>query len=158
MRKVIASFILCIVLAAGFFTSCSDTDCLATNTAYVSYVFYNENGRTVSLSDTVTVTAAGTDSVLINSEVSPSLFQLPLSYTNTVDTFIIHYTEKLIDSIFVTHTNIPHFISMDCGTGMYYYLDAISSTNNAIDSIMISNPTVDYNEKENVKIYYTSGV
>jgi hypothetical protein len=62
----------------------------------------------------------------------------------------------MIDSIFVTHANIPHFLSMDCGTGMYHTIEAVSSTHNAIDSLSIVNPNVDYETKENIKLYFTT--
>lgn len=158
MRKAIVGFVLCIVLIAWIGISCSNTDCVLTNTSYTNFVFYNERGQAVSLSGTISVTAAGTDSVLINQESNPKIFQLPLSYTNTEDTFIIHYTEKMVDSVFVKHANIPYFISMECGTGMYHYLEGVRSTDNAIDSIQIIDPEVTYDAKENIKIYYTAGL
>lgn len=158
MRKAIIGLILGVGLIGWLGTSCSNTDCVITNTSYTNYGFYNERGQAVSLSGTISVTAAGTDSVLINQEANPKQFQLPLSYTHTEDTFIVHYTEKIVDSIFVKHANIPHFISMDCGTGMYHFLEGVRSTNNAIDSIQIINPEVTYDAKENIKIYYTAGV
>jgi hypothetical protein len=135
---------------------CSDSECTLSNTSYTCFQFYNQNGKTVSMTGTISVTAAGTDSVLINQESAPSQFQLPLSYTHEKDTFIVHYTERMIDSIFVTHANIPHFLSMDCGTGMYHTIEAVSSTHNAIDSLSIVNPNVDYETKENIKLYFTT--
>lgn len=158
MRKAILGLVLGIGLTAWLGVACSNTDCVISNTSYTNFVFYNERGQAVSLSGTISVTAAGTDSVLINQEASPKLFQLPLSYANTEDTFIVRYTERMVDSIFVKHANIPYFISMDCGTGMYHHLEEVSSTNNAIDSIQIINPEVTYDAKENIKIYYTAGM
>lgn len=158
MRKAIFGFIVCIGLIAWIGTSCSNTDCVVTNTSYTNFGFYNQLGQAVSLSGTISVTAAGTDSVLVNKEFNPKMFQLPLSYTSTEDTFIIHYTERMIDSVFVKHANIPHFISMECGTGMFHYLEGVRSTDNAIDSIQIIDPEVTYDAKENIKIYYTVGL
>lgn len=158
MRKAILGLILGLGLMVWLGVSCTSLDCTTTNTAYVYYVFYDGDGRAVSLSDTITVTAAGTDSVLVNSEVGASMLQLQLSYTNTVDTFVVRYTARMVDSIFVTHSNIPYFISMDCGMGMFHHLESIRSTHNAIDSIIIVDPEIDYEAKENVKIYFADGV
>ena len=154
MRRLFFIPIVCLVFA--LLVSCGNSECVLTNTSYTVFGFYNQEGLAVSMSGTVTVTAAGTDSVLINQESNPSQFQLPLSYTNLVDTFVVKYTELMVDSIFVTHENVPHFLSMDCGTGMYHNLQEVRSTNNAIDSIKIVNSEVTYNATENIKIYFTS--
>ncbi len=154
MRRLFFIPMACLALTALF--SCGNSDCVLTNTSYTVFGFYNQEDKAVSMSGTVSVTAAGTDSVLINQESNPSQFQLPLSYTSLVDTFVIHYTELMVDSVFVTHENVPHFLSMDCGTGMYHNLQEVRSTNNAIDSIKIVNSEVTYNATENIKIYFTS--
>ncbi len=158
MKKILLALIGCAVGMTSLLTACSDSDCVLANTAYTHFGFYSEQGKAVSLNGTITVTAAGTDSILINQESNPKQFQLPLGYTHQVDTFVIQYTERMVDSVFVKHTNIPHFISMDCGTGMYHQLEEVRSTHYAIDSIQIVNPYVDYNAKENIKIYYTTGL
>lgn len=158
MKRTILKLLSGIGFAAWLGISCSNTDCVITNTSYTNFMFYNERGQTIALSGTISVTAAGTDSILVNKETNPKSFQLPLSYTNAEDTFIVHYTEKMVDSIFVKHANIPHFISMDCGTGMYHYIEEVRCTNNAIDSIQVINPEVTYDAKENIKVYYTAGV
>ncbi len=144
--------ILIMMLMAG---ACDDTDCITTNTAYVNYAFYNQRGELISFQQPVTITASGTDSILINQQSGMNTMRLPLCYTNAEDTFVVHYNETMSDSIFVVHQNIPHFISMDCGMGMYHHIDAVRSTNYAIDSIRISSPEVTYDAKEHIRIYYT---
>jgi len=152
-RKLIYITLFCGTLATLF--SCGNSDCVLTNTSYAQFGFYSQGGAAVSITGTVTVTAAGTDSVLVNRESGPTLFQLPLSYTNLVDTFVVYFTDEVVDSVFVTHENVPHFLSMDCGTGMYHNLQGVRSTNNVIDSIKISDPEVTYDAKENIKMYFT---
>jgi hypothetical protein len=39
---------------------------------------------------------------------------------------------------------------------MYHTIEAVSSTHNAIDSVSIVNPNVDYETKENIKLYFTT--
>lgn len=136
--------------------SCNDTDCTISNTAYVYYGFYDRNGARVALPTAVTVTAAGTDSVLINQESNMNSMQLPLSYTNTEDTFVVRFSELLFDTIFVTHQNIPHFISMDCGTGMYHHIEKIRCARRVFDSVQVVNPDITYDAKEHIKIYCPS--
>lgn len=139
-----------LLLLAG---ACNDTDCTVSNTAYVNYGLYNGNGVAVASTEPVTVTTTGVDSVLINQENNMQLMQLPLSYTNTEDTFIVHLSETLFDTIYVTHQNIPHFISMECGTGMYHHIDAVRCAHRIFDSITIVNPDVTYDTNEHIKVY-----
>ncbi len=147
-------YFLLLLLIAG----CSSSDCTLSNRSYVYMLFYDEDNAAMTLTNTITVTAAGTDSILVNSESSATQLELPLSYTNETDTFVMQYTSIMLDSIFVRHTNIPHFLSMDCGLGMYYHLDSVWSTHNAIDSIKIINPDIDYDEAEHIKIWFMDGV
>lgn len=153
MKIRIGLIFLMVLLAFG---ACNDTDCITTNTAYVNYAFYDQQGRLISFQQPITVTAAGTDSVLINQQTEMNTMKLPLCYISVEDTFVVHYSETMVDSIFVTHQNIPHFISMDCGMGMYHHIDAVRSTNYAIDSVQISNSEVTYDAKEHIRIYYTN--
>ena len=141
-----------VVLLSGI-AACSDTDCTTSNTAYVNYNIYDANGNSVSLTGPVTVTAAGTDSVLINQESNLQSMQLPLRYTSTEDTFVVHLSEVLFDTIFVTHQNIPHFISMECGTGMYYHIDNVRCTRRIFDSISVVNPDINFDANEHIQMY-----
>lgn len=144
-----------VAVVAALCVGCADTECTTTNTAYVHYGFYSQSGSHISITGAVTVTAAGTDSVLINQESGLSAMELPLRYTSTRDTFVVRYSDTMIDSVYVEHENIPHFISMDCGMGMYYHIAGVSSTHYAIDSIKLVNQDVNYDAAEHIKIYYT---
>lgn len=155
MKVAISCFWILVCVLAGL-CACSDTDCTVSNTAYVNYGFYDQNGSQVAFTVPVTVTAAGTDSVLINQESELKLMQLPLRYTSTEDTFVVHLSETLFDSIYVAHQNIPHFISMDCGTGMYHHIDRIRCAGRVFDSIQVVNPDITYDANEHVKIYLTN--
>lgn len=148
LRHLLAAVVLLSGIAA-----CSDTDCTTSNTAYVNYNIYDANGNSVSLTGPVTVTAAGTDSVLINQESNLQSMQLPLRYTSTEDTFVVHLSEVLFDTIFVTHQNIPHFISMECGTGMYYHINNARCTRRIFDSISVVNPDINFDANEHIQMY-----
>lgn len=148
LRHLLAAVVLLSGIAA-----CNDTDCTTSNTAYVNYNIYDANGNSVSLTGPVTVTAAGTDSVLINQESNLQSMQLPLRYTSTEDTFVVHLSEVLFDTIFVTHQNIPHFISMECGTGMYYHIDNARCTRRIFDSISVVNPDINFDANEHIQMY-----
>ena len=134
MKRLAARLALATVIAACCW-ACSDTDCTTANTAYVNYAMYGPDGRNVALTGPVTG------------------MQLPLRYTSTEDTFVVHLSDILFDTIFVSHQNIPHFISMECGTGMYFHLNQVRCVRRIFDSIQVVNPEVTYDSNEHVKIY-----
>ena len=139
MKRLAARLALATVIAACCW-ACSDTDCTTANTAYVNYAMYGPDGRNVALTGPVTVTTAGTDSVIINRMTE-------------VSSITLHLSDILFDTIFVSHQNIPHFISMECGTGMYFHLNQVRCVRRIFDSIQVVNPEVTYDSNEHVKIY-----
>lgn len=102
--------------------------------------------------ETYTYRKTGT---LINRKTGARNMELPLSYTAEEDTFYIIYSQRLSDTLYVKHTNLPYFTSMDCGTVMHYKLTEVNATNHLIDSVQIVAPEVTNSLKENVKIYFT---
>ena len=46
-------------------------------------------------------------------------------------------------------------MNLDCGTMMFYEVTEATSTNRMMDSLVITNPNIDNNEKENFKLYFT---
>lgn len=91
---------------------------------------------------------------LINRESGLSSLSLPLSY-NTKTTYVIHYSKKLKDIIEVTHRNIPFISDIECGTMMFYQVEDVKYTTNSLDSVVIVNPDINNEEKNNFYIYYT---
>ena len=138
------------------FSACSESDCSLSGRPSVRFAFVNSlDHAPVSLFDSLTVTALGTDSVLVNRERGIDHLTLPLDYSAGTTTFVLHYSRFLRDTITVAHTNHPHFISIDCGISMFYHLDGLEHTSILLDSIQLVNPDIDDNEKNNYRIYYT---
>lgn len=149
-------FILLFHTILSCFLSCSENDCSLGGRPSARFTFLNsKNGKVINLFDSLTVTALGTDSILLNRGKAINHIILPLSYVNQETTFILHYTRFLRDTIWVTHENFPHFISIDCGVSMFYHLRQIQYTTFLLDSILLVNPDINDNEKENCRIYYT---
>lgn len=95
------------------------------------------------------------DTVLINKMSGAQFAQVPMSYFNPVDTLLFSYENiSLPDTIYVEHVSYPHVDLPECGSYRYHDLKSIRSTNNAIDHIEISNPIVNYDQQENIKIYF----
>lgn len=147
-----------IILAIGciLMEACAENNCSPGGQSVVRMTFINSlTKEPVTLFDSLTVTALGTDSILINRDSHIDHLSLPLSYTDNETHFVLHYNRILRDTINLTHENIPHFISTDCGVGMFHKLTNLSYTQILIDSIRLVNSDVNDYEKENYRIYYT---
>lgn len=153
--------ILCVLLmSVFFFPACEVENCPPNSLTYAQFNFVDQYGRSIEYTDTLTVvgrmvTADTTiNDTLINRETSVSSLSLPLSYNNETQ-FIIRYNRQGQDVITVKHRNIPYFMNLDCGTMMFYEVTEATSTNRMMDSLVITNPNIDNNEKENFKLYFT---
>lgn len=139
-------------------SACSESDCSIEGQPTARFSFFDSRTHSqVSLFDSLTVTALGTDSVLLNREKGIDHLSLPLSYTESTTRFVLHYTHTLRDTLTVSHLNRPHFISMDCGISMFHTLEHVAHTTVLIDSVCLTNPDINDHEKENYRIYYTVG-
>lgn len=138
-------------------------DCNINNVSYYRTMFYNaitddditdkeEQYQFLEPIDVILV-VNGKDSLVVNHMTQATELALPMCYTQECDTVILRYSETTEDTMFVEHTNIPVFISMDCGTAMYHNITDIRHTNIFIDSVAIVHPFVDFNAHENIKLY-----
>lgn len=95
------------------------------------------------------------DTVLINNVYSAQSISLPMSYYRNIDTLVVAYHSISVkDTIWVEHEAFPFVELPECGTYRFHTLKKIRSTDAAIDHIEISNPNVNYEGRENVKIYF----
>lgn len=150
MRKTIIIWILLLI------SSCDQVDCTLYSTVSYTCALYAD-GSSVSLGDTLTITAMGTDSVLLNRADNVNAFSLPMSMAMQADTLVLHITGdgySLYDTMQVEKTNDPHFESPDCPTRMFHTITRVLSTHNFIDSIVVTNPQVNYANVENIQIHF----
>lgn len=140
---------LVVLLAA-----CSSVDCPLNNTVYTNYQLM---GKVTTLPDTLTITTTrqdGLDSVLINKQVNTDSFSLPMSFGQDVD-ILYFQTNSVLDTVWVSKTNEPHFESVDCGLNYFHTITTVRNTRNAIDSIVINNKEVTYDvSKKHFHIYF----
>ena len=142
-------------------SACSESGCPLNNVVLAHYGFYSTYGDTikqVSLQTILTVRAMGTDSILLNKEQNPTGLNLPLSYFADADTLIFDYMkeETLMgrDTIIITKTNQPHYESPDCPSGMFHIVQFVGFSHNAIDTVIITSPAVNYSQDENIRIIF----
>lgn len=175
MRRL--PFITILLLSLIFILNgCNNTNCPLNTVAFAHFEFLNSSDhKQYSMADNVTITGFTIADVTIkdtlddetevtkivkDSLLNDTLFNrpktnmsLPLSY-NSKTTYVIHYNEKMKDTIVVEHTNIPYLENIDCGTMMFYKVNSISYTTNSLDSIVMVNPDINNEEKINFYIYY----
>lgn len=155
------------LLAAAFVllaASCSSIDCPMNSLVYTQYQLMTPDGRVDTLADTLTIytnrTTDGSDSVLINRNVRTTEFSLPISYAQPQDVFYFETTDTVTkvtttDIVTITKEDHPHFESVDCAPLYFHTITDVTTTHNAIDSIVIKNPDVSYDtSKKHLYIYF----
>lgn len=159
MRVIHILFIPLIVLA---FAACSEANCILGNTIETRVEFRSSvSGKklaTTGLTSLLLCRQNNTDTTVINKRSGLSSFSLPLDNTSQQDIFILEYdtaANALRDTFTIGHTNIPKFVSIECGTEMYHTITHTATTNNLIDSIVVTRKDVNYYEEANIYIYYT---
>lgn len=160
MRKLLVIFNV-MLLSVCLFPACEVENCPPNSLAYAYFSFVDQNGSSISYTDTLTVIGqidSGDSTIndtLINSEPDVSELSLPLSYGDQTR-FLLYYNGiRRPDIITITHRNIPYFMNLDCGAMMFYEVTGAESTTRVLDSLVIVNTNIDNNEKENFKIYFT---
>lgn len=151
-------------LLCSTFQSCDETACPLNNTVAAQFNFYGmQDGKlaAVQVEDTLTVTAVGTDSILINREKSAQYIRIPLSYAHPVDTIAFRYANNtgrvVYDTIMITKDSYQQYEAPECPTVMFHTIKAVRSTHRYIDTVQVTNPNIDYNATENFKIvFYTT--
>lgn len=102
----------------------------------------------------LTITAFGTDSVIVNRESNVKSLSLPLCYTADSTHLVLHYSDGQQDQVIIRHSNTPYFLSMDCGYQMKQQIESVSYTRTVIDSIALTYNEAGIYGRENLKIYY----
>ena len=137
--------------------SCSGEDCPINNTVMGKMVFYNQYQDPVYFNGILTVSVVRTqgDSVVINHKADAAEITFPLSYAHKTDTLIFNYNSGMAyDSLYISHTNIPTLVSVDCGTAMFHSITSVSSTHHMIDTLILKSSEVNYDERENIQVIY----
>ncbi len=161
--KQIRPLVLLLFAGAFLYLSCDDSECSETGLPMVRMAFWDkETNANVALTDTLTITAAGTDSTLYNRGVNTSYVKLNMNYTKNVTTYYLRLgyydrtTEQpaeIRDTIEIRHTNREFFLSMECGVAVFHDIDTVLYTRNMIDSLVVKDPSVNKDEKDNIHIY-----
>ena len=139
--------------------SCSEeADCSMATRAMMQCYFYTLDPETEVVSndtlDSLTVTAFGTDSIIINNQKKVHDLSLPLRYTADSTVLVFRYSKTLTDTVVVYQTNTPYFLSMDCGYQMKQSIKDVNYSRHSLDSIRIVNKEAGIYGTENLKLFY----
>lgn len=153
-RLLLMSSLICVVSGMALFHACTSIDCPVQNKVAVYYEVKSFEGTTEvadTLNDTLsiwTVRINRTDTLILNRAVNTSAFSLPASYNCPEDTLMLRIanTDSMVwvDTLWLKKDDIPHFESVDCSPHFFHKITAVRSTHNAIDTVIINNPSVTY--------------
>ena len=140
-----------------FIVSCSTIDCPVDNLVETRYRFLNTAGDSLVLMDTLSITSMRADGeeVLLNRKVGMATIHVPISYSHPEDIlmFNVYNNEySIVDTVWVKKDDIPHFESVDCNASFFHTITGVRYTTNLIDSIVINDPSVDY-DKTTIHFY-----
>ena len=147
MRKVL------ILLSVAFIVSCSSVDCPVKNWVRSYYAVYDSDGTTLDLHDTLTIYTErmdGSDTILLNKGIGIETFDLPVSYTLPEDTLYFHFFNldyDVTDTVWIQKENYPHFESLECKATYFHKVTGLRYTTHAIDSLVLKNPYVNYEDQ-----------
>lgn len=145
-------------------SACSNIDCPLDNVVSLQCNLYDASTQSaLTLSDVLSVTPAGRDTLLLNQATGIKSFLLPLKEAGTQDTLLLHFANAQgavqVDTLFVNHTPQPHFESLDCPSSVFHTLNAVrvsaqGSANSAVvDSVSLVRPIVNYDDIENIRLF-----
>lgn len=154
MKKLAFALFSFLLLAL---TACDTVDCSLNNTVLCYLSFYNGKGDKVEITDTLTITAYGTDKTLYNRGSKKADVAIPLSYYNDEDTLTLSVTGKdgtTQAEIVIGKTNTQHFESPDCPVNMFHDIQySYVFSGRFIDSVVVVKPSINYQRDENIRIY-----
>ena len=160
MKKATVLFLTSCLLTLA---ACTSIDCPLDHLVMTKYALKQPDLTTDTLKDTLNITTRqmdGKDTLLLNKGIGLTNFSVTVSYTNPEDTLCFKFSNVgyfAVDTVWVKKEDTPHFESVDCTPTYYHNITAVRSTHYAIDSVIINNPTVDYDpQKVHFHLYLKS--
>ena len=145
--------------------SCSSIDCPVQNTVSVQYEIRDRAGASLAITDSLSVISTRRDGkdillnfttrvddqkIILNKLVGESAFSLPISYSHPEDVLFFCFTDSVrtvVDTVWIKKDDIPHFESVDCSASFFHELTNVRHTHHAIDSLVLINTSVTYDDK-----------
>lgn len=152
---------------AALAAACDSVSCPLNNTVESVYGFYASAraddgtfapGEAIAIGDTLTITALGPDTVIANRIINANTVALPMSFYGQTDSLLFHFTDAddrlADDTVWIDKQSHHHWDDPSCAVHIWHNINAVRSTHNLIDTILIANPAVNYDGLENFQIYF----
>lgn len=155
--------ILACFLVGIYVTSCTDSYCIRNDRGMANFYFFDEDDPDTQLELTeLTVTAYDTDSILINEQSSVEEINLPLDESRDSTVYILTYATdevtsiQLKDTITLSYKRSAQYISVECGTAIYYTLDEekVKFTKHVLKDLVIVNPLITEVDAHHINLFY----
>ena len=102
-----------------------------------------------------TVSQVRRDTLLVNKLFGASSMKLPMKYYSESDTIILSYSSlSRKDTLYIAHNSYTNVDLPECGAHRFHHLLMIHNTDAGIDHVEIVNSDVNYEGRENIKIYF----
>ncbi len=144
---------LIIILISLFVYSCVSDGCYENTEAFMRVTLYETDSQETMQMDSISVYGIGFPDSLIYNQAKLQALTLPLDPGSDRCGYVISkglYT----DTLTVSYTYRPHFISKGCGYTYLYDIKSVMFTGHSIDTVLIINSNIDLNEKENLRAFY----
>lgn len=156
LHLILIFAILCPVIGVVMASCDDESDCSIAGRATLRGTVYTMNGsrRVADTLDVLTITALGTDSIILNNQSSVTDVYLPLRYSSDTTTLVFHYDVTTRDTLTILHTNNPKFISLDCGYEMKQAVTSLAYTRHVLDSVYINSVSTNTDGTRNLELFY----
>lgn len=155
----------CAVSMLMLVSGCSNIECPLDNIVVMTCGLYTtDTHEHLKLQETLDVLPMGKDTVLLNCASDITDFMLPLRQAADADTFLLRFTGRTgqvsTDTLIVSHTNTPHYESIECPATVFHTLTDVKWKHQegtdfplSIDSVALVRTVVNYDDVENLRIY-----
>lgn len=156
--------ILTIIAAATLLLSvagCNTSGCMQNQSSIPLAGFYSYSTLKAITIDSIDIYGIGAtgDQSLLDSPTASSVY-LPLRSDMPATSFCFRYLQKeldhtqLYDTINISYTSEPRFVSEECGAMYFYTVTKITHTTHLIDSVALLNPLIDNFDTERIQIFF----
>lgn len=152
-------------VAAASIAGCSTSGCLDNRNSIPLAGFYSSSESKAIALDSVAIGGVGqlTDSLLNYPGTPMTQVYLPLRATKPSTSFYIRYINKALDfpqyadTLTFDYDSHPMFISEECGAMYIYQIKHFNYTRHLIDSVIVTDSTINNLDVERIKIYFRTG-
>ena len=156
-------------------TACTSIDCSLDSVVVWTLTFYDSaTGDPIKLPCILSIDAERAGNIY-NQAYNVNSIALPMSHTADADTLYLKWAYKdntnqsgntiyeVTDKLVVGHENYGHFDAMDCPAAVFHTITSTRFEGHqfaefpfTIDSVSIIRPQVDYQDVENIRLYFNT--